>query len=105
MKILLSRLGVPYLITDDEEVIALTHAQTDDLVATELVNPGTLDVLMSAARVSIEELTGIDRELDEAEWWTTFNGLLAVNEFTTPLHVISQARRTVASIPKEELDE
>lgn len=102
MKILRSRVGVPYLVVEDE-IVPLVYASVDDLIALEIMYPGVLDELMSATRVSIEELAGIDAGLDEPEWWTLFNGLLSINEFTTPLHVISQARQALASMPKEEL--
>ena len=105
VKFLSSRLGVPYLVTDGGEVIPASYAHADDLVAVELSEPGTLAEMQASARMGIEELVGIDAALPDVEWWATFNAFLAINEFTTPLNVIAQARNQAFRITQEDPDE
>ena len=87
-----SRIGVPYLIDEDGLIVPLTHVFTGDVIAAEMMEPGIIDALTRRIRLSIEEMTGIDPDMNDVQWWATFNNLLAINEFTTPLHVLSQAR-------------
>lgn len=101
VNILRSRVGVPYLVYEGE-IVALTHAQIDDLVAIELMYPGALNSLNVQARLAVEELVGIDASASDVEWWSMFNSALAINELTTPLHVIAQARASVAAIQSKE---
>jgi len=94
-------LGVPAVI-HDEGLIPLNDANGTELVALALDDLDVLDALMRTIKVKVSEIAGIDPALEDGEWFGEFNRLLLINEFTTPLRVIGQARREVQRIESEE---
>lgn len=102
--ILTTHIGVPVIMTEDSKIVNLTHMQAQDVLVEALDNPALLDGLFSVIKDAIHEVSGIDPMLDDDDWWGEFNRLLVINEFTTPLHVLSQVRREVERVNSEEWD-
>jgi hypothetical protein len=91
VEIKLTPAGVPVLI-DGEQAIALTHEQQGWVQALCMENPDLLDRLERAIRVGVEAVSGIDADQDMSEWWVEFQNALTINQFTTPLDVLSRTR-------------
>lgn len=92
-----TRLGVPFAV-DGDEIVPLSYPYALDLAALEAAEPGTINRLTWAVKEAVEQIAGLDASLPEHEWWAGFNNLLALNEFTTPLHVLAEARARAESI-------
>lgn len=92
-----SRLGVPYLL-DGDEVIPLAYQHVGDIIALEFAEPGTLNRLQWAVREAAEEIAGIDATLPDEDWHQEFGNLLLLNELTTPLRALAEARQGVENM-------
>lgn len=92
-----TRLGVPYLI-DGDEVVPLNYQHVGDIIALETLEPGTINRLQWALREAAEGIAGIDAALPDEDWWQEFNNALLLNELTSPLHALAEARQGAANI-------
>jgi hypothetical protein len=96
-EILLAPNGVPLLSTDDG-VVALIEDMQGFVTAEAMDDPGLLDALERRIRLAVQEVSGLDADLEPADWHMEFQMLMAINQFVPALRVISQARHTVGGM-------
>jgi len=101
IEILASRLGVPSFVDNDGALVSPTNEEEQNLTSALLNDPTLAERLTSSIRFAVEQITGIDATLPDADWWFEFNNALAINALTTPLHVLARARMNVDRILEE----
>lgn len=101
VNILTTPAGTPVLINSEGEAITLTDEHQGFLLGEAMDDPTLLDALERRIRLAVEEIAGLDPDLPTSDWHMHFQMLLTINQFTTPLRIIGQARYSLEGMSRE----